>query len=201
MSAEEDLLYFPDPGQERVRQTMGWFLLIGGGGLGSLFLIIAVLAGPLYSANVAQDPLAEAVPAVVFPILALLFGLGSAGLGLWLLRRPPRGWLQLTHDELMLVTGRQSTVLYLKDVEYLSAYFDRSAADHQPAGPWIVRIEDRSGQAIELDVGEAESPTTYDVRLILGDLLPRLPEKTKIDSRIVRYIETGQMAGEANGRE
>lgn len=196
MAAESDgFIYFPDPRREHARRTMGGFLIIAGGGLGCLFLVIGLLVGPLYSANVAQDPLAEVIPGYLFPCLALVFGLGSAGLGVWLIRRPHRGWLELTEDELVLISGRQSTALRLVDIERLSIVPKDSQTGRVPSGlgSWLVHIEDRADQAINLAIGEPGHLATYDVVPILRDLLPRLPATTVVDDQVFHFLETGRV--------
>jgi hypothetical protein len=98
--------------------------------------------------------------------------------------------VHLTSDSIIYAQGKISTTLPLPEIIRVQGKFIRNP---HGAGHWALSISGRSGDSIELDIGQPGYLATFDVMPIAKELLPRLPAAAEIDPRIRGYAATGQM--------
>lgn len=181
------ITYKPNPGRLRGRRILGGVLAVGGGCLGCLLFLGGLLMLPLFLENAHRG---ARLWGFMFPLTGLAFLIVFVGAGVLVGFRHAGDRVHLTSDSIIYAQGKISTTLPLPEIIRLQAKFIRNP---RGAGHWALSISGRSGDSIELDIGQPGYLATFDVMPIAQELLPRLPAAAEIDPRIRGYAATGQM--------
>lgn len=183
------ITYRPNLERLRGRRILGGVLAVGGGCLGSLLFLGGVLILPLFlEAENAHK--GARLWGLMFPLTGLAFFIVFVGVGAMVGFRHGGDRVYLTSDSLIYAQGKISTALPLPEIIRVQGKFMRNP---RGAGHWALSISGRSGDSIELDIGQPGYLATFDVMPIAKELLPRLPAAAEIDPHIRRYAATGQM--------
>ena len=161
--------------------------------IGGIFSCVSCLLPLLYIAMIRASPSGD--PSLIFgPLIALacgtMFGLLFVGVGVWAAFFAEKNIkLELTADSLNYYEGNKVTSLKLAEISKLSVHEAWQKRVHY----WYIRIEDRNGTWIDLEITQDNYFGTFDVQTVLRDLLPRLTSQTQMEMRIKNYIETGRI--------
>ncbi len=181
--------YKPNPGRLLGRRIFGAVLALGGGGLGLVILLGGILTLPLFLEADKAHPGAR-LWGFLFPLVGLVFLMGFVGAGVMVAFRHARDRVHLTSDSIVYARSKTRTTLPLPEISRVQGKFVRNP---RVPGHWVLSISGRSGDSIELDIGQQGYLAMFDVMPIAKELLPRLPASAEIDPRIRDYAATGQV--------
>ena len=149
-------------------------------------------------------------------VIVLVFGLAGAIVGYAVLSNHPQWWLSLGVAALLivLVLPRIKALLRPIDIHLTPTAFERHQGGElisqlvytdigavslgkkivhkkQERIPVpVVILESQSGEPVKLDIYRTNA---YNVRLLLEDLLPRLPDSVAVAQDVQTYAQTGEL--------
>ncbi len=185
----EPITYTPTQKSKTFNLIVGSFFIF----IGGIFSCVSCLLPLLFIAMIRVSPSGD--PSLIFGSLIALacgtmFGLLFVGVGVWAAFFAEKNIkLELTADSLSYYEGSKVTSLKLAEISKLLVHEAWQKRVHY----WYIRIEDRNGTWIDLEITQDNYFGTFDAQTVLRDLLPRLTSLAQIVTRINKYIETGRM--------
>lgn len=184
----EPLVFKPDRSRNAARRIFGGVLAIGGGGLGCLFLLVGLFLSLVFLGAAKSNR--GALWGLMVPAAGLLFLIVFVAFGAVLAFTGAGDSVRLSAESIAVASGKVTTTLSLRDIASLGSKF---VWDSPRMGHWALIISAYSGGTIELGIAQGAYLAIFDVRPILGRLVPRLAATVQIDPRIREYAATGRI--------
>lgn len=175
MSEPLTILYGPTPESRGAALRSGCGVVLLGVVLGAAFLglgTVVALSAP------GTRPLASGLLCCGAPLGLLLVAIGLR-----------RAFLSGRDEQVVLDAERLSYRERALPIDRLVRIGARQDLYRGRIPRWTVTIQDDAGGAIELEVTQDRWVGTFDVRAILGALIPRLPPGCQVEPRVRAWVE------------
>jgi hypothetical protein len=186
----EPITYSPLAGYKTSTVVLGTILTM----LGSLILCVSCLApiavlATLQPSNfnepvILASTIGGALCGGLLGLLPLVFGVRG------LFSAKPSGQVELTDEELIYKHGRKTTTLRLSELAKLTTRVEQTKRGGRY---WVIRLHDKQGAFIDLEVSQDDYMGLFDTQAIVRDTLARLKSPAQMEMRIKKYLETGRL--------